>query len=393
MTYSGLSSRVYNSSQKSSRNGATIDSFLIHHQASTNSESVLQMMLTGSREVSANYIITNEGQIWSVVPEEYRAWTSGSSSDGGKGAAWDRRSITVEIENESGNPDWRISTAAINAAARLYADLKKRYGVSILIGHRDLWERYRASYPTYCPGPTTVSRIASVSGGGTDLPPAGGSGGSDTTSYGFGLSGAAQEAIQGALQRLGRYTGVVDGAFGALSVRAMQQWLKDNGYLAASYGVDGIPGAIYGKALQTLAKKYGYTGPVDGAPGANTSSALINWAKTVAPGASAGTSTGGKDWSYWEPTGELAKRVQRALAARGRYSGPIDGVFGVNTRKGVQITIAKNGYSGPIDGIIEREGCYYIQTYAKRYGDYSGPVDRAPREASWTGFALGLERP
>lgn len=393
MVYSGLAKRSYNSPQKSSRNGAGIDTFLIHHQASTDSERVLSMMLTGSREVSSNYIITNEGQVWGVVPEEYRAWTSGSSSDGGRGASWDRRSITVEIENSTGGPSWNISNAALTAAANLLKDLRARYGVRNVLGHKDLWNNYRASYPTACPGVTTVGSVLSIAGGGGASAGTIDTGPEDRVDYGFGLSFSSQEAIQGALQRLGRYRGIVDGVFGALSVKGMQQWLKDSGYLPSGYTVDGVPGRVYGTALQNLAKKFGYTGPVDGVPGGNTSRALIEWAKGVAPQTTPGSSVGGSDWSYWEPTGKLAERVQQALKARGRYSGPVDGVFGVNTRKGVQLTIKNVGYAGPIDGIPGRETSYYIQEYARRFGDYKGPVDRAPREMSWQGFALGLERP
>lgn len=117
-------------------------------------------------------------------------------------------------------------------------------------------------------------------------------------------------------------------------------------------------------------------------------------ASEPAPSKPSAPSTSGRDWSYWEPTGALAKRVQRALKARGRYSGPVDGVFGPNTRKGVQETLRHSGeFVGTIDGVIGRGGSYGIQTYARRFGDYAGPIDGAPRTASWTGFALGLERP
>lgn len=98
-------------------------------------------------------------------------------------------------------------------------------------------------------------------------------------------------------------------------------------------------------------------------------------------------------WSYWEPSGDLAKRVQRALAKKGRYSGAIDGIFGPATRKGVQLTIRGVGYDGPIDGLIAGTGCGLIQEYAKKYGSYTGPIDKQLGAASWTGFALGLERP
>lgn len=162
MVQSKLTTQARVSSQSSSRGGVEVDTFLIHHQAGTNDDATINAMVSGSKQVSANYTISSEGRLTSVVPEEHRAWTSGSGSDGGKGAAWDKRSITVEIENETGEPDWRISKAAIATAAALLADLRTRYTIRNVLGHRDLWERYKASYPTYCPGPNTVAAIVAA---------------------------------------------------------------------------------------------------------------------------------------------------------------------------------------------------------------------------------------
>jgi hypothetical protein len=162
MTHSRLTNQIKASNQSSSRDGTKIDTFLIHHQAGTNDDAAINMMVSGSRKVSANYTISNEGRITLVVDEDRRAWTSGSPSDGGKGAAWDKRAITVEIENESAAPDWRISIAAKTAAARLLQDLRTRYSIAHVLGHRDLWEKYRASYSTYCPGPETVAQILAL---------------------------------------------------------------------------------------------------------------------------------------------------------------------------------------------------------------------------------------
>lgn len=161
--FSPLTDRVVSSPQRSSRQGATIDTMLWHHQAGTDSEGVLRAMASGSRQVSANYVITNEGEIVGVVDEGDRAWTSGSPYDSGKGAAWDRRSITVEVENQSLAPDYRISPAAAEACAKLAADLYDRRGIKLdrshHLGHRELWEKYQASYPTVCPGGLSVSAI------------------------------------------------------------------------------------------------------------------------------------------------------------------------------------------------------------------------------------------
>lgn len=108
-----------------------------------------------------------------------------------------------------------------------------------------------------------------------------GTSGGGSGDYGFGLNGTAQKECQRALTTLKLYSGAIDGEFGVLSVKAFQQYLKNVSLLPANYDVDGEPGPKYGLALQTLAKKYGYTGDMDGAPGDLTSAALIKWAAEI----------------------------------------------------------------------------------------------------------------
>ena len=162
-TFSHLVADVGNSPKKSDREGAIIDTIVWHHMAATDGPAETAMMRgAGGREVSANYTIHSDGSIHGVVPEEYRAWTSGYAYDGGKGAAWDRRAITIEIENDHVGPrdeDYTISDAALDAAAQLSLDIRSRYTIAHEMGHRDENALYGASYPTYCPGPNTVAEI------------------------------------------------------------------------------------------------------------------------------------------------------------------------------------------------------------------------------------------
>lgn len=96
---------------------------------------------------------------------------------------------------------------------------------------------------------------------------------------------------------------------------------------------------------------------------------------------------------FW-PQGPLMARIQRALKARNRYNGPDDGIGGGNTAKGIQLTIRQGaGYKGPINGKLGPAAALDIQEYAKKWGGYRGPLDGDPREASWTAFAIGLEKP
>lgn len=78
---------------------------------------------------------------------------------------------------------------------------------------------------------------------------------------------------------------------------------------------DGVPGPVFWQRAQNwLSMEWGYTGPVDGAPGVNTYAAL-----------------------------------QRAMRTYG-YTGPVDGVPGPNTWAAVQRLGARWGYTGPVDG-------------------------------------------
>jgi len=104
-------------------------------------------------------------------------------------------------------------------------------------------------------------------------------------------------------------------------------------------------------------------------------------------------SGGGTTWAWNAPDSATQKRIQQDLANRGRYSGPIDGDWGVNSIKGIQTTCANVGYTGPIDGVPGANTCHYVQVYAKQFGSYTGPVDSILGPNSWSGFALGLERP
>lgn len=289
MTKSALTNKTKISSQSSSRDNAKIDTFLIHHTASVSGrgDGIVNMMVNKSRQVSSNYVIGNDGYLWNVVDEDRRAWTSGSTADGGKGAAWDRRSITVEIVNQKGAPNWEISDAAITKAAQLLNDLRSRYNIKNVLGHRDLWTKHKASYATFCPGPNTVARIV--------------------------------------------------------------------------------------KRAEELA------GGITPSP---------------APKPKPATTPASQTWAFNPPSAAVQKRIQAALKKRGRYSGPVDGVWGVNSRKGIQATAKLGGgYTGPVDGIPGRNTCLAIQRYARSWGDYKGPIDGILGPFTWAGFALGLERP
>lgn len=114
--------------------------------------------------------------------------------------------------------------------------------------------------------------------------------------------------------------------------------------------------------------------------------------KIAKPGTTpAGVKPPKKKYALNPPKASVQKRIQVALRRRGRYSGPRNGVFGKNTWRGIQRTVANVGYSGPQNGVPGEQTALHIQEYAAKFGRYKGPVNGILGPNSWEGFARGLE--
>lgn len=112
-----------------------------------------QSLASPRRRASVNYLIHNDGIIIGQVPEEFRPWTSSSS-------AADNPSITIEVQNQTGAPEWRVSDAARNSIARLLADIAKRHGFGSL--NRTNYRGHREFAATACPGPYLYPRLQAI---------------------------------------------------------------------------------------------------------------------------------------------------------------------------------------------------------------------------------------
>lgn len=136
-----------NANRYSSRNGARIDRFIPHHAAQTNWSALLATFAGGDHSVSPTYAI-GRGNVFGIVPEELRPWTSSSAS-------WDGRALTVEVLNSSAQ-GWLVADEDFHNLARVIADWSIRYNNPInddtVITHQELSIRYGASYQTACPG-------------------------------------------------------------------------------------------------------------------------------------------------------------------------------------------------------------------------------------------------
>lgn len=152
MTFSGLTKRIVPAHGKfGPRQGRGVERVIFHHWAGKVGGDT---RLTDPKEaVSATYIIYGNGDIVGQVPEQYRPWTSG-------GFAADGNSITIEIQNETLGPDWRVSKEAEESASKLLADIARRYKWGGIVASRT--RGHLEFQATSCPGPYLWPRLSLV---------------------------------------------------------------------------------------------------------------------------------------------------------------------------------------------------------------------------------------
>lgn len=156
MGFSKLVSRTITTPyQDNGRGGTTIDRIVLHHMASTGFEGVLSMWINATRQGSANYAVSNEGELVGAVDELNRSWSLANYG-------YDARAITFEIENEALGGSWPVSDAAHKMVAKAVADICTRWKIPCdrahIVTHREV-AAMGYSYSTACPGGLDADRI------------------------------------------------------------------------------------------------------------------------------------------------------------------------------------------------------------------------------------------
>lgn len=107
---------------------------VLHYTAMATAEAALDRLRDPVAEVSAHYLIAEDGRIWRLVPEDRRAWHAGVAR---WGAADDinSHSIGIELANTGEAPYPQPQMAAL---AALLADAAVRWGLppQRVVGHQ-----------------------------------------------------------------------------------------------------------------------------------------------------------------------------------------------------------------------------------------------------------------
>lgn len=140
-TDTGVKARVHPSPNHGERaRGAPIDMVILHYTGMPTAEAALLRLCDPRAEVSAHYLVNEDGSILQCVPEARRAWHAGRSFWKGERDI-NSRSIGVEIVNPGHENGYRaFPDKQIDAVIALVADICRRHDIHpwMVLGHSDI---------------------------------------------------------------------------------------------------------------------------------------------------------------------------------------------------------------------------------------------------------------
>lgn len=109
---------------------------IIHHTAQDSLQQTIKTFTLEKTQVSAHYIIADDGKVVQMLNDYLRAWHAGNAS-WGKTTDMNSASIGIELDNNGFEP---FSENQIESLLQLLARLKKLYNIPTqnIIGHLDI---------------------------------------------------------------------------------------------------------------------------------------------------------------------------------------------------------------------------------------------------------------
>jgi N-acetylmuramoyl-L-alanine amidase len=109
--------------------GRRPDIIILHYTDTRTTFDALQILQSQERQVSAHYLVGDNGQVMRLVPEEMRAWHAGKSWWAGEGDL-NSRSVGIEIQNPGHGFGYvPFPQVQMNAVAELCRDIIQRWRV------------------------------------------------------------------------------------------------------------------------------------------------------------------------------------------------------------------------------------------------------------------------
>ncbi len=139
------------------RGGVVPDLVVIHYTAMESCAAAMARLCDLGAEVSAHYLISEQGEVLALVPEAARAWHAGAGEWGGVTDV-NSRSIGIELANRGDAP---FAAAQMTALEGVLAGVMARWSIGPhrVIGHSDMAPLRKSD-----PGPRFDWRRLSLSG-------------------------------------------------------------------------------------------------------------------------------------------------------------------------------------------------------------------------------------
>ena len=119
---------------------AAIDTLVLHYTGMRSAAEALDRLCDAASQVSAHYLIEEDGTVWRLVNEESRAWHAGVSW--WKGATdLNDRSLGIELVNPGHEVGYRpFPSPQIDALVALCRDIAARHAIPAnrILGHSDI---------------------------------------------------------------------------------------------------------------------------------------------------------------------------------------------------------------------------------------------------------------
>lgn len=123
-----------------SRDGVRIDMLVLHYTGMETCQAALDRLCDPDAEVSAHYLIDEDGTVYQLVDEKERAWHAGVASWCGESNV-NSRSIGIELANPGHEFGYRaFPDAQMQALLPLCQDIIKRHEIPArnVVGHSDV---------------------------------------------------------------------------------------------------------------------------------------------------------------------------------------------------------------------------------------------------------------
>lgn len=123
-----------------SRNGRAIDMIVLHYTGMIGAAESLERLCDPAAKVSAHYLIDEDGMVYSLVPEERRAWHAGVAFWSGERDI-NTISVGIELQNPGHEHGYRaFPDVQIEALISLLDGIRSRHAVpdARIVGHSDV---------------------------------------------------------------------------------------------------------------------------------------------------------------------------------------------------------------------------------------------------------------